>query len=83
MKSLHFVVFPCMLAGKSTRVKTGVVPCSIPRLVGKSSMNRAEMVINLKNYSIGVFFLQKNASQYYLAESLCVVNISLSHSRIL
>ena len=55
LKSLKCAVLPCILAGKSVRIRTDVVQCSIPLLLSKSSMKRAGMVINLCDDTVTVF----------------------------
>ena len=55
MESQKCVDFPCVLAGKSIRIKTDVVACNIPLLLSKSSMKRAGMIINLKNDTVDIF----------------------------
>lgn len=55
MTSIKCVIFPCVLAGKSVKIKTDIVECSIPLLLSKASMKRAGMIIDLINDTVKVF----------------------------
>ena len=55
MSSIQCCGFPCVLGGKSIRIKTDVVRCNIPLLLSKSSMKKADMIINMKTDTVSVF----------------------------
>ena len=55
VKAEKSVILPCVLAGKRIKLKTDVVSCTLPLLLSKSSMKKAEMVLNLNDDTATVF----------------------------
>jgi transposase InsO family protein len=55
MNAEKCMVLPCVLVGKNIRIKTDVVKSNIPLLLSRSSMKKAEMILDLNNDSAIVF----------------------------
>lgn len=55
LKSLKQVLIPCVIAGQKCLLKTDVVDSEIPLLLGKPSMKKAKVKLDIGNDKINIF----------------------------
>ena len=70
MSSFNCCKFLSILGGKFISLKTDVVNCNIPLVLSKSSMKKADVIINIKTDTVSVFGkeikLNTSSLEYYV-----------------